>query len=82
MLTSPHIESTLRPVILPCSLQQQPLQLAVTTINITAKNQAVLLPAVDAHLHGLMRLLHMPMGVVVVIIYHLEQQLNTGEAGV
>jgi hypothetical protein len=70
MPISPHIESTLCHIILPCSLQPLPLQFTIAAIKIVAKNQAVLSPAPGVPLHGFILLPHMPMGVVVVKGYH------------
>ena len=82
MPISPHIESTLSHIILPCSLQPLPLQFSIAAIKIAAKNQAVLSTAPGAPLHGFSLLPHTHMGALVVKVYHPVQQLNPGGAGV
>ena len=82
MSTSPHIESTLTHKILPCSLQPLPLQFSIAAIKIAAKNQALLLTASGAPLHGFSLLPHTPVAALVVKVYLPVEQLNPGEAGV
>ena len=83
MLTSNHIESTLSPIILPCSLQPLLLQFSIAAIKITAKNQAVLSLAPSAPLHDFSLLLHTPVVArVVKVLFCPVEQLRPVEAGV
>jgi hypothetical protein len=82
MPTSPHIESTLSLIILPCSLKPLPLQFSIAAIKIVAKNKAVLSIATGAPLHVFSMLPHTPMGALVVKVYCPVEQLNPGGVGV
>jgi len=73
-----HIESTLRHIILPCSLQAPPLQFKIAAIKIVAKKKTVLSIATGTPLHGFSMLPPSPMGALVVKVYCWVEQLNPG----